>query len=59
MMIVYFTREQMMLLVIKFLSEKIDDGKCLFSFEILFLILFKCFKSYEERDNLKHYMKEL
>jgi len=48
-----------MLQVIKFLGEKMDDGKYLFSFEILFLILCKCFKSYEERDILKHYMKEL
>jgi len=39
----------MMLQVIKFLDEKMDDEKCLFSFEILFLILCKCFKSYEER----------
>jgi len=56
----YFTWEQMILQVIKFLGEKMDDGKCLFSFEILFLILLcKCFKSYKERDNLKRYMKEL
>jgi len=49
----------MKLQVIKFLGEKMDDGKCLFSFEILVLIICKCFKSYKEKDNLKHYMKEL
>jgi len=49
-----------MLQVIKFLDEKMDDGKMFFfSFEILFLILCKCFKSYEERDNLKHYNNEI
>jgi len=30
-----------------------------FSFEILFLILCKCFKSYEERDILKHYNNKI
>ena len=60
MMIMYFTREQMILQVIKFFGEKMDNEKCLFSFEILFLILLcKCFTSYKERDNFKHYMKEL
>jgi len=31
----------------------------LFSFDILFLILYKCFKSYEERNNLKYYNNEI
>jgi len=30
-----------------------------FSFELLFLILCKCFKSYEERYILKHYNNEI